>query len=49
LEGLRPVFIGHFTLERTWGTRPGKLALLLAQGQGCSLFHRKRSYPTVPA
>jgi hypothetical protein len=45
-KGLRPVFFGPCTLGRTWGTRPGKRALLLAQGRACSLVHRKRSYPT---
>ena len=35
---------GPCTLGRTWGTRPGKRALLFAQGQGCSLVHRKRSF-----
>jgi hypothetical protein len=30
IEGLRPIFFGPCTLRRTWGTRPGKWALLLA-------------------
>ena len=34
------------TLERTWGTRPGKRASLFAQGRGCSIVHHQRSYPT---
>jgi hypothetical protein len=34
LEGAAPVCFGPCTLERTWGTRPGKRALLFAQGQG---------------
>jgi hypothetical protein len=28
-----PVFFGPCTLERTWGTRPGKLASLFVQGR----------------
>jgi hypothetical protein len=27
-EGLRPVFFGPCTLVRTWGTHPGKWAML---------------------
>jgi hypothetical protein len=31
VRGAAPVFFGPCTLGRTWGTRPGKRALLFAQ------------------